>query len=112
MGAVKEASKMVDVGTRLVLVLLGCAAFVALASAQTLESDDFNAGSLDPMWTFTDSLGSGSYTLQNGQLQLFFPEGQSHDNWTSCIVSPHLMQAVSDPDFDVDAQFEPTACGS
>jgi hypothetical protein len=76
------------------------------AATSGLVSDDFNAGVLNPAWSFVDPSGNGSYALLNGQLHLSLPAGQSHDNWTSGIVSPRMMQTVSDPDFDLEVRFE------
>ena len=87
------------------------AGICACTNAQV--SDDFNSPTLDPVWTFEDPLGDGSYAITgvgsgNALIELSVPAGQSHDNWTGGIETPRIVQDVADTDFEVEIRLDST----
>lgn len=71
------------------------------------ESDDFNAGALQPYWTFVNPAGDGSYALTgtgtaDARLALTVPAGSSHDGQQAVRV----VQAVDDEDFELEVKFD------
>ena len=76
------------------------------------ESDDFNAATLDPRWTFINPLSVGSYALVgagsgDAHLSLSVPAGTPHNAWGSGGVneSVRVMQAAEDVDFELVVKF-------
>ena len=91
------------------------AATVNLTISDTLPlsfiSDDFCSGTLDPAWTFVDPLSDGSYEItgagtSNAWMEISVPGGTEHQVWTSGIQAPHIIQAATDTDFELEVKFE------
>jgi len=75
-------------------------------------SDDFNACSLDPMWSFVDPAGDGatvnmmgSYT-DDAQVAISVPGGSSHQLWDGIIGAPYIVQTAADTDFTLEVKFD------
>ncbi len=62
-------------------------------------SDEFNAPSLDPQWTFVDPVGDSSVAVTGTQLQLDVPAGVAHDIWTAGNDSARVTHPLPDEDF-------------
>lgn len=75
-------------------------------------SDDFNGYSLNTnLWTATNPLGDATFAMtgtgtSNARLTISIPSGISHDNWSSGLMSPRIMQNISNTDFEVQTKFE------
>jgi regulation of enolase protein 1 (concanavalin A-like superfamily) len=71
-----------------------------------IESDDFNSDTLDTsLWTFIDPLGDGTVTMGSGTVNISVPSGTDHEVWHD-ILAPHIVQAVSDEDFEIEVKME------
>ncbi|MBK7770521.1 MAG: hypothetical protein IPI48_08310 [bacterium] len=75
-------------------------------------SDDFNACTLDSVWTFVNPRGDaatqtlvGSYT-DDARLALHVPSGAIHELWNGAITAPHLIQPALDVDFGIETKFD------
>ncbi len=89
------------------MLLLGLFRTVQAQPTSIIQSDDFNACSLDTsLWTFVNPLGDGAVTLTGAQAELFVPTGASHDVWSSGNFAPRLMQTANDADFEIEVKFE------
>ena len=82
------------------------ATFTEVSPTASLVSDDFNACSLNPVWSFVDPVGDGSVSLDGTRVSLAVPGGVSHDVWTGGNMAPRLMQSVADGDFVLEAKFD------
>ncbi|MDD9966924.1 MAG: hypothetical protein OXR73_11900, partial [Myxococcales bacterium] len=76
----------------------------------TFVSDDFDAPSLDPVWTVVDPLGDGSVaTVGAGTgdalLLMTVPGGPEHDVWGT-NDGLRVMQSVADTDLTLEVAFE------
>ena len=76
-----------------------------------IQSDDFCGNTLDPVWTFDNPLNDCSYALtgsgtSDAFLEITVPGGSEHQNYTSGIKSPNLMQSINNSDFEVEVKFE------
>jgi uncharacterized repeat protein (TIGR02543 family) len=74
-------------------------------------SDDFCSGVLDPAWTFVDPQSDGSLQFSGAStsdawLELSVPAGVEHQMWTGGIQAPHIIQAATDTDFELEVKFE------
>jgi regulation of enolase protein 1 (concanavalin A-like superfamily) len=84
-----------------------------LLANSTIQSDDFNACSLDTgTWTFVDPRDDamlatvGSFT-DDAWLSISVPSIQDgHDVWYEGNFAPRIMQDVSDSDFEIEVKFE------
>jgi regulation of enolase protein 1 (concanavalin A-like superfamily) len=76
----------------------------------TIVSDDFNACSLNPLWTFVNPLNDADYTMNGTQLRLTVPAGKSHD-FKAPSIPPRILQPAAAGNFNVYAKFDtlPTA---
>ena len=72
----------------------------------SLLSDDFNACTLNSMWTEFDPQGNTTLTTLGETLTMSFPAGGAHD-W-STGGPPRIMQLAGDNDFTVEVKFEST----
>ena len=85
---------------------------LVLSSANSgIVSDDFNAPTLDGMWTFQDPVGDGGYELvgagtENAHLRLSVPAGTDHDVWTGGNRAVRVMQPAANDDFEIEVKFE------
>ena len=71
-----------------------------------IESDDFNSDTLDTsLWTFIDPLGDGTVTMSSGIVNISVPSGIDHEVWRDILV-PHIEQAVSVEDFEIEVKME------
>src|SRR5690606_36467090 len=76
-----------------------------------IVSDDFCDDELNPVWTFNDPLGDGSYALTGSAtddafLEISVPAGVEHQIFTPGINAPNLMQPTNNSDFEVEVKFE------
>ncbi|MEO1505529.1 MAG: Ig-like domain-containing protein, partial [Pseudomonadota bacterium] len=80
-------------------------------AASPIESDDFSAVALAPIWTYKGITGSPSLQVSGneGYLEIGSPPGVPVDAYTS-LTTPRLLQAVPDDDFQIEVKFlnEPT----
>lgn len=79
--------------------------FIA-ANAASPVSDDFNSCGLNPVWTFVNPVGDGSYSINGTQLLLNVPANVSHNIWLEGNRSVRVMQPTQNTDFEVVAKFE------
>jgi len=82
-------------------------------AAAGLASDDFNlaCGVLGAEWTVVDPLGDAGFAIggvgtTDAQLEIAVPSGTAHDLWDTGALSPRLMQAASDEDFEVEVKWD------
>jgi uncharacterized repeat protein (TIGR01451 family) len=70
-------------------------------------SDNFDSTTLNSnLWTFVNSLGDASVTLNGTNAILNLPGGPSHDAWTGSNTTVRLMQNIANVDFDVEVKFQ------
>jgi uncharacterized repeat protein (TIGR02543 family) len=76
------------------------------------DFDDFNACSLDPMWTFVDPLSqfaapvmTGTYT-QDAGVSLTVPAGQIYQFWSGTNEPPYIQQPANDTDMTLEVKFD------
>ncbi len=89
-------------------LLLAIAAILVVASAAQaqVKSDDFNAGTLDPIWTFVDPLGDSALDLTGGtSADITAPLGL-HDFYGLPNTLPRISQAIGDVDFEFVVKFD------
>jgi VCBS repeat-containing protein len=85
---------------------------IVVVEVQTIASDEFNTGDLDPaIWTFVNPLEDASVSVTGGAANISVPGGSSHDLWTNGINAPRLMQEVQNVDFSVEAKFDAIPAG-
>jgi regulation of enolase protein 1 (concanavalin A-like superfamily) len=72
----------------------------APGAVTTLESDEFNATSLNPRWTFVNPRGDASYATPDTVVQINVPTGAEHDIWTTGYNVPRIMQTANNADFE------------
>jgi regulation of enolase protein 1 (concanavalin A-like superfamily) len=82
------------------------ATFTEEATGASLVSDDFNACSVDPVWSFVDPVGDGSLSLDGTHAALTVAGGVAHDVWSGGNMAPRLMQSMVDGDFVLEAKFD------
>ena len=71
-----------------------------------IKSDEFNSDTLDTsLWTFFDPLGDGTVTMGSGTVNISVPSGTDHEVWRDILV-PHIEQAVSVEDFEIEVKME------
>jgi hypothetical protein len=78
----------------------------ALPPASTLVSDEFNAPSLNGIWTFINPRGDATLTMTGTQVSISIPAGTNHDVWTDGNFAPRIMQAANNTDFEVTMKFD------
>jgi|GEM_PF-1882436 len=81
------------------------------SGGMNIVSDDFCDNVLDPVWTFNDPLGDGSYLLagsgtSDALLEIAVPSGVAHQLWVDGIQSPHIIQTANDTDFELEVKIE------
>ncbi len=76
------------------------------AFGQAIQSDDFHATSLNPVWTFSDPVGDATFYLSGTNLILRVPGGVSHTLWDNCDCAPRFLQTVANTDFEIEAKFD------
>ena len=70
-------------------------------------SEDFNACTINPIWTFDSPLDDGSMVAVGQQLEINVPSGTSHDLHPSTNTNAiRVMQAAEDDDFQVEVKFD------
>ncbi len=70
-------------------------------------SDDFSSTELNlNLWQLIDPVGDSSLVLDGTNAVISVPAGVSHDVWESGNKAPHLMQAATDEDFEIEVKFE------
>jgi hypothetical protein len=84
----------------------------AAGAVTTLASDEFPAGSLNAMWTYTDPVGNVTATLPDGALHLTIPSGTEHDLWTSGYNVARITQSVNNADFEAEVKFNSGISGT
>lgn len=72
----------------------------------TIDSDDFNAMTLDPQWTFVDPKGDCTLATNGFQVVIDVPGGDHHDVWSDGIDAPRILQDVDDVDFGMEVRYE------
>ncbi len=84
----------------------------AMTASGGLESDEFNAPTLDPTrWRFVDPVGDATLALNGSQASISLPAGVSHDLWTGSLGAARLLQDVPNSDFEVEVKLD-SAMGS
>ena len=77
-----------------------------------VQSDDFNALTLDPAWTFTDPVGDASLVLDGTAAVISLPAGVNHNlNAGGNNKTARLTQTVDDTDFEIEAKFDNVSAG-
>lgn len=69
-------------------------------------TDQFDGAALDTgLWTYINPLGDGTVALNNGNVSIAVPYGNSHDIWTDGNFSPRIMQPCADIDLEIEIKF-------
>lgn len=82
------------------------------ADASGITSDDFSLGILNTsVWTYVDPQGDGSLSFSgvgtvDAWVNMSVPSGSTHDPWSSGILAPHIIQSVSNTNFEIEVKFE------
>lgn len=87
----------------------------APATMTTLESDEFNATSLNARWTFVNPLSDATVSTPDTVVQITLPAGTEHDIWTPGYNVPRLMQNANNTDFEAIVKWNsaiPTGTGT
>jgi len=71
-----------------------------------IVSDDFNTCTINPVWTFINPIGDGTYTINGTNLLITVPQGTNHDIWTAGNKAARLMQNINNTDFEIETKFE------
>jgi len=81
-------------------------AFAGTAFANPV-SDDFHHNNINAsLWTIVDPQNDSTFSIDSSRLKIQVPGGKSHDNWGNGNLTPRLMQAITNSDFDIIAKFE------
>src|SRR6185312_3308790 len=56
-----------------ILLAVCVACSMPLLAQNGIQSDDFNGSSLNPFWTFSDAVGTGSVSVSSGQANISVP---------------------------------------
>src|SRR5687767_421169 len=72
-----------------------------------IESDEFNATTLDPSrWRFVDPVGDATLALNGSHAAISLPAGTSHDLWTGSLGAARLLQDIPNQDFEVEVKLD------
>ncbi len=71
-----------------------------------ISSDDFNACTLNPIWTYIDPIGDTTLFLNGKHAVITVPASAIHD-WNTGRP-PRLMQLAKDANFTIDVKFDST----
>ena len=81
--------------------------FTSGACPTLLQSDEFNAATLDTAkWAFIDPLNDSSTSMVTGTAQIAVPAGTAHDLWSTVRTAPRLLQSAPNSDFEVITKFD------
>lgn len=80
--------------------------------ASTLVTDEFNATSLNPRWTFANPLGDASLATPDSAVTISVPSGTVHDIWTGGYGVPRILQAANNADFAAEVKWNSAIAGT
>lgn len=76
-------------------------------SASSIVSDDFHSGAIDTsVWTQIRPRASQQAWVDTTSARMSVPAGVSSDLWTNTLLSPRLVQAAPDNDFEIETKID------
>src|SRR6185312_4686308 len=88
-----------------ILLAVCVACSMPLLAQNGIQSDDFNGSSLNPFWTFSDAVGTGSVSVSSGQANISVPANSTHDPSTAENDAVLTQNLTGNADFSVAAKF-------
>ncbi len=71
-----------------------------------VQSDDFNACTVDPQWQWVDPTGAADYELTGTQVRMIIPPGENYNLGTGGNFAARLMQPARNTDFSVEIKLD------